>query len=298
MMTSRYSYFLIIILLLAAHAIRAQEAPMYTNYINNPLEINPSIPGTMDGLNLTFLTRQQWVGIEGYPASYSFGAHMPYPERNFGLGFNLMTERVGPVKNTDIKVSYAYRIQVLDGVHLSMGLNAGIKNFSAAISGLDLNDVNDHHFQSDLNRTSPTFGIGGYLFADNYFAGLSSPNLIQVRLEEEYQESDAPYNPSVYLMGGYKHKFDIEWQFLPSALVTLRGGAPVTADITARFLYHDSYYMGTHYRIGDAAGVFINIKITDFLEAGYAFDFTLNKLANVNSGTHEFLVAYKLHDLW
>jgi type IX secretion system PorP/SprF family membrane protein len=278
--------------------LNAQDRPLVTNYTHNPLTINPAIAGTVKGLNMNFLTRQQWVGIDGYPASYSFGAHTPYPEMDFGIGFNLMTERVGPVRNTEVKASYAYQIRVLNGAHLSMGLNAGITNFSASITGLELNDPNDHNFDENLNRTSPNFGVGGFLYTDEYYAGLSSPNLIHVRLQEEYRDSDEPYSPTVYLMGGYNYRIDHEWEFLPSALFSLQGGAPVMADITTQFLYQSKYYLGAHYRIGDAAGLFFNLKITEELSAGYAFDFTLNKLSNVNSGTHEFMIAYKLLNMW
>ncbi|MFW5687849.1 MAG: type IX secretion system membrane protein PorP/SprF [Bacteroidota bacterium] len=297
-MTSLYRIISAAVLLLVIFNAKAQEEPVYTNYINNPLEINPAIAGTVEGLNLNLLTRHQWIGIDGYPASYSFGAHTPYQKQNFGLGISMVTDRVGPVRNTHFKASYAYQITVFQGASLSMGLNAGISNFSAAISGLELNESNDHQFHSDLNRTSPVFGVGFYLKTDDYFAGLSSPRLIHVRLEDEYRQSDERYNPSVYLMGGYNHRLDYQWRFLPSALITVLPGAPVAADITARFMYQDQYYMGAHYRIGDAAGLFFNIQISEFLKAGYAFDFTLNKLSSVNSGSHEFMVAYKLQDLW
>jgi type IX secretion system PorP/SprF family membrane protein len=297
-MTSLYRILTVSILLLVFNNSWSQEEPLYTNYINNPLELNPAIAGTQDGLNLNLLTRHQWIGIEGYPASYSFGAHTPYQRQNFGIGLSLMTDRVGPVKNTHFKASYAYQITVSRGTYLSMGLNAGITNFSAAISDLELSESNDPHFENDLNRTSPIFGVGFYLYTDEYFAGISSPRLIHVKLEKEYRESDVPYNPSIFLMGGYKFKIDYEWQFLPSALVAVIPGSPVSADITTRFLYQEQYYMGAHYRVGDAAGLFFNVQITEFLKAGYAFDFTLNKLSRVNSGSHEFMVAYRLDNLW
>ncbi len=297
-MTSIYRIFTIILLSLSLITAKAQEEPLYTNYINNPLELNPAIAGTIDGLNMNLLTRHQWVGIDGYPASYSFGAHTPYQRQNFGIGLSLMTDRVGPVRNTHFKASYAYQIKVARGMHLSMGLNAGITNFSATISDLELTESNDHHFQSDLNRTSPIFGIGFYLYTDEYFAGISSPRMIRVKLEDEYRESNTSYDAPIFLMGGYQFNIDHEWQFLPSALITVMPGAPISADITTRFLYQDQYYMGAHYRIGDAAGLFFNIQITEFLKAGYAFDFTLNKLSRVNSGSHEFMVAYRLDNLW
>ncbi|MDK2842178.1 MAG: hypothetical protein PWQ17_1683 [Anaerophaga sp.] len=295
-----YKFISSVILIAASISIDtfAQEQPLFTNYVNNPLEINPAIPGTETGLNMNLLTRHQWIGLDGGPASYNFAAHTPYPGQNFGLGLNIMTEKIGPVNNTNFAASYAYQIKIFDNINLSMGLQAGLNIYNAAISNLDLIESNDVNFQEDIKRTTPNFGFGGYLYTDKYYAGISAPRLIHVRLNDEYRESSEAYNPGVFLMGGYNFSINPEWVFLPSSLVLLRGGSPIIADITTQFLFQKSYYMGIHYRIGDAIGAFFNIQITEELKAGYAYDFTLNKLARANSGTHEFIISYNLQNLW
>lgn len=288
----------IVLVLQIPLCLKAQQDPIFTNYLQNPIAFNPAIAGTIDGLNLSLLSRLQWVGLDGAPASYSFGAHTPYVKQNMGLGFNVMTDKAGPLRNTHITGSYAYQITVFPGAKLSMGLKAGISSYNASIGGLQVNDPSDPNFQTNEKRISPNLGVGFYFYTETYYAGFSSPRLIEPRLNKEYRESKEPYNPQFYLMGGYNFTISNDWRFLPSALIGIMGGSPISTDIMAQFMYLNRFYFGTHYRIGDAMGLFVNAKITSDFTFGYAFDFTLNKLSSVNSGTHELMLTYTFRDFW
>ncbi len=276
----------------------AQQDPMFTNYLQNPIAFNPAIAGTVNGLNLSLLTRHQWIGMDGAPASYSFGAHTPYIKQNMGLGFNMMTDKVGPLRNTHVTGSYAYQITVVEGMRLSMGLKAGLSSYNAAIGGLRVNDPADPNFQADENRISPNMGVGFYLYTNKYYAGFSVPKLIEPKLNKEYRESQEPYNPQVYLMGGYSFELSRDWEIMPSLLMGMMSGAPISTDLTVQMLYSKRFYFGTHYRIGDAAGIFVNAKVNNDIAVGYAFDFTLNSLSQINSGTHEFMITYTFQEFW
>jgi type IX secretion system PorP/SprF family membrane protein len=289
---------LIILTTLAGSKTFAQQDPMFTYYLQNPIAFNPAIAGTVSGLNLSLLSRHQWVGMDGAPASYSFGAHTPYIKQNMGLGLNVMTDKAGPLRITHFTGSYAYQITVVEGLRLSMGLKAGFSSYNAAIGNIRVNDPSDPNFQGDENRVSPNMGVGFYLYHDLYYAGFSAPRLIEPRFNKEYRESGEPYNPQFYLMGGYNFKLNRDWDILPSMLIGIMGGSPMSTDITGQFVYMKKIYFGTHYRLGDALGLFINGKVYDELTIGYAFDFTLNKLSRANSGTHEIMITYTFEDIW
>lgn len=287
----------VILLSFSGYEVYAQQDPMFTNYLQNPIAFNPAIAGTVSGLNLSLLSRHQWVGMDGAPTTYSFGAHTPYIRQNMGIGFNVMTDKAGPLRNTHITGSYAYQITVVEGLQLSMGLKAGLSSYNAKIGGLRVNDP-DPNFQSDENRVSPNLGVGFYLYTNQYYAGFSIPRLIEPRLNKEYRESLEPYNPQFYLMGGYNFTINRDWKILPSSLVGIMNGTPMSIDLTVQALYLERFYFGTHYRIGDAIGLFVNANVHSQLSLGYAFDFTLNKLSRINSGTHELMISYKFDDIW
>jgi type IX secretion system PorP/SprF family membrane protein len=292
----RIALFVSIIML--SFRVNAQQDPMFTHYLNNPMAINPAIAGTQQGLNLSLLSRLQWIGLDGAPASYSFGAHTPYVKQNMGLGLNIMTDKAGPLRNTHITGSYAYQITVVEGMKLSMGLKAGVSSYNASISGLDVNDPTDPQFLKDDNRISPNLGVGFYLYTTNYFAGFSVPKLIEAKLNKEYRESKEPYNPQLYLMGGYNFIIDRNWELQPSTLMGIMGGSPISTDVAIKALYLRQFHFGTHYRIGDALGLFFGARIYEKVTVGYAFDFSLSQLSRVNSGTHEIMISYAFDDIW
>ena len=300
MMMKRIIYGFIVLTLLVVGKSYAQQDPVFTHYLQNPIAYNPAIAGTVSGLNLSLLSRHQWIGLDGAPASYSFGAHTPYIKQNMGLGFNMMTDKAGPLRATHITGSYAYQITLVEGLKLSMGLKAGLSAYNAKVKGITVIDPTDPEFQSNENRVNPNMGVGFYLYDENstYYAGFSIPRLIEPKLNKEYRNSGEPYNPQMYLMGGYNLIINHDWIFMPSMLIGIMGGSPLSTDITAQFLYLNKFNFGTHYRAGDAAGLFFNGKVNDDLTLGYAFDFTLNKLSRVNSGTHELMITYAFDDIW
>lgn len=287
-----------VLILLGTNTTLAQQDPMFTNYLHNPTAFNPAVAGTIDGLNLSLLTRHQWIGVEGAPNSFAFGAHTPYVKQNMGLAFNVMTDKAGPLRMTHITGSYSYQITVLKGIKLSMGLKAGVSNYIAKIGGLLVNDPTDPQFLRDETRTSPNLGVGFYLYTKDYYAGLSAPRLVEARLKKEQRQNQEPYSPQIYMMGGYRFTIDRDWDILPSGIIGIMNGQPPSVDITAQVDYLKRFSFGPHYRIGDAAGLFFNGKVNKSFTLGYAFDFTLNKLSKINSGTHELMIRYTIDGLW
>ena len=96
----------------------------------------------------------------------------------------------------------------------------------------------------------------------------------------------------VLLVLFYIWKINSKWLFKPSLITKAVSGSPVSNDITMQFLYNDKIWMGAMYRIGDAAGLFVDFKINKQIVIGYGYDFSLNGLSGLNSGTHEIMISY------
>ncbi len=283
---------IITLFFLSAGNINAQQEPMFTQYIFDPITINPAYSGTNNMLSVNALTRLQWVGLEGAPKTFSLSSHMPVEGRNIGLGVTLLSEKVGPVNNTFFTINYAYHLQVNDALTLSMGLKGGISSYKVDLTGLDINDTEDPQFENNEKKISPNLGFGFFLYEQRYYVGFSVPKLIQTKVDEEYATDERQLKRHYYIFGGYNWRIDKDWVLKPSLLTKFVVGAPVSNDITIRALYMDLVGAGLMYRIGDAMGLFVYGKVYKQLNIGYGYEYSLNGLSGVNSGTHEIRLTY------
>jgi type IX secretion system PorP/SprF family membrane protein len=288
-------YLLGLLLIMAlGNSVKAQQEPMFTQYTFNPISVNPAYAGTRNALNINSLTRLQWVGLEGAPKTYSIAAHTPYNKKKVGLGVTLITDEVGPIRNTYFTVNYAYRVNLTEKIKLSMGLKGGIVSYKASIRNLELNDPNDPVFAGNDKRVNPNLGAGVYLYADNYYFGFSAPKLFQTTLDEENQQGNE-MRRHYYIIGGYALEINPSLVFKPTVLFKAVEGSPLSTDLTAQFLLQNKFWIGTMYRIGDALGLFANVKITEQLTVGYGYDYSLNGLSGFNNGTHEIVISYDFY---
>lgn len=285
-------YLGLIILFVGIGNMMAQQEPMFTQYMFNSLTINPAYAGTTETLNLNTLTRLQWVGLEGSPKTFSLTAHTPIEGRKIGLGITLVTDEIGPVNNTFFTINYAYRLRVTDDLTLSMGLKGGISSYTVGLTDLSVIDPEDPQFQSNEKKISPNLGFGFYLYGDQYYVGFSAPKLIQTTVDDEYATDENQLKRHYFIVGGYNWQINSEWLLKPSLLTKIVAGSPVSNDITVQGLYNDLVGAGVMYRIGDAAGLFVFGKVYKELQVGYGYEYSLNGLSGINSGTHEIMLTY------
>ncbi len=291
----RLKIFITGIAVLLTASVSAQQEPLFTHYMHSPISINPAIAGTNRNLNIDLLSRLQWVGLEGSPKTFSLSAHKPWASRKIGVGLNIMNDNTRPISNTHISGSYAYRLRLTDEITLSMGIKGGFTYYSASLTSLHTINPDDPEFMHNEKKFYPNIGIGFYAYSHEFFGGISMPRLIQTAFDKQF---DKNLSRPLYLMGGYNLSLTESWKFMPSALVGAMVGVPMSCDVTLQFLYQERFFFGTHYRFGDALGLFFDIKVNKELSVGYAFDYSLNKLSRVNSGTHELMISYAFLPKW
>lgn len=298
----RAHFILVMVLALMVNKSEAQQEPMFTQYMSNSLtmnpaniSINPAFTGTTENLFINTLTRLQWVGMEGAPKTFSLTAHSPIPWDNMGVGVTLVTDNVGPVSNTFFTVNYAYRIKVYGDINLSMGLKLGVNSYKADLSGLEVIDEGDDQFSGNESKTSPNMGFGFFMYTNDYFVGFSAPKLIQTKIDDEYATDENQLKNHYFIMGGYNWQINQDWMLKPSLLTKIVTGSPVSNDVTVQGVYKNWLGGGLMYRIGDALGFFVFGKVYDEINVGYGYEYSLNGLSGVNSGTHEILLTYNFN---
>lgn len=292
-----FLYFILVVCvtLFQAEKVDAQQDPMYTQYMNNILSINPAYAGSGDVLSLMVMSRNQWVSFDGAPVTQSFVMHSPITKYHMGLGFSLLKDQLGPITQTGAYVDYSYSIDFDRGRYLSFGLKGGVNFYEAGLTNLETVDVNDPIFSSDVNRNfMPNVGVGIYYNSERFITGLSVPKLIQNNINSTDFSSEYVSKEQIHLffMAGYVFDINRILKFKPYFLTKYVQNAPISVDITAQFLFYDKLWLGAMYRVGDAVGGMLQLQITNQLKIGYSYDVTASDLGAYNNGTHEVLVSY------
>lgn len=277
----------------------AQQDPHFTQYMNNMSVINPAYAtATPAILNLGSLYRYQWAGIEGAPKTLTLFAHTPINQKIEG-GFSLVSDNIGDgaKKETNFFADFAYILQMNEKQKLSFGLKAGFSSISTNFNGFQLNsgDIStDKAFSENINETVPNIGVGGYYFSDNYYVGLSIPNLLSAEHIKSSATSFGPQEIHTYLTGGYVFDINEFFKLKPAAMAIFVKGAPVSVDLTANVLYNEKFELGAAYRFGDSASLLMNVNVTPSLRIGYSYDYVTSNLSQFSSGSHEIVLLYNL----
>ena len=180
---------------------RAQVDPLYAQYLNNPMLINPAYAGLNNNLNAGVTYRKQWAGFEGSPTTYNINAHTSLLDNRMGVGIIVLKDNVGINSNTEAHATYAYRLD-LDQKYLSFGLQAGFISFKGNNGELNPYDPNDPAFSETQNMTKPSFGAGLILNSERYFLGLSVPRMLKARVTVSDLETEL-YSQHYYMIGAY-----------------------------------------------------------------------------------------------
>lgn len=281
--------------------VSAQQDPEYTHYMYNMSVINPAYAtGTPLMMNFGGLYRTQWVGIEGAPKTFTFFGHTALSDK-IEVGLSLVSDDIGDgaKKETNGYADFAYVLNLGGKNKLSLGLKAGFSALQSNFNGFLLqsgNAATDAAFAEDINVTKPNIGIGAYYFRDNFYIGLSAPNLLKAKQIEEKSGLNAYGSEEIhtYLTGGYVFQLNDMWKIKPASMAKFVKGAPVAVDITANVLYNEKFELGAAYRINDSFSALANINVTPSLRVGYAYDYTLSNLGQFNSGTHEIMLLFDL----
>ena len=81
----------------ACYQSKAQQDPLYAQYINNPLVINPAYTGINNVLNASLGHRTQWAGFEGAPNTTSLSVHSSLFDNKVGGGILLIRDQRGAI---------------------------------------------------------------------------------------------------------------------------------------------------------------------------------------------------------
>ncbi len=285
--------YLKLILLIALPLIsRAQQDPLYSQYLNNPVLLNSAYTGANDKLNVVAGYRLQWAGFDGSPTTFNFSAHTSLVQNKVGAGIVIVQDKIGDTKITEASSSYAYKIKLNNDRVLSFGLLAGLINYRNDAARLNPKDAGDPLFGL-INETKFNLGAGILLKSDRFMLGLSAPRLMPVTVNPSGAQQVEVYNQTFYLMGAYQILLTESIRLKPSVLLRATANAPLSADINFNLNLEQNYTLGLFTRNFNVLGLLAQMDIKEY-RIGYVFEVPTNASVGTRFTTHEISIAMSL----
>ena len=281
----------------------AQQAIMFSQYMNNLIPSNPAAVGHNDMINVGGSFRSQYAGFEGAPIVYNVGADIGFniAKTKHGAGIKFYDNTVGLFRFQDVNLDYAYRIPIKDG-YLSAGISVNFTTVSYDTERLHTVD-SEYHSPDDpsiaqANGNDFKMDIGaGILFKNKtWFAGISLLNILapQYRLSNTSETNLFDKSRNLIFLGGYNISFT-------NPLYKLKVSAAINTDFAswsgianANLEYKERYWGGLGYRIDGAVIFMVGIRVLNGLNIAYSFDLPTSSLIN-SAGSHEVSLSYSFN---
>lgn len=280
--------------------IGAQQTGYFNHQYLQPVLFNPGATGFQGDHQILAGYKHMWSDFPDAPRTFTGLYHGSFAD-NLGLGFQLLTDRVGVSQLTHGQLNFAYRIP-FDKLLLSVGLSAGLQSHKIV-------DIQNDPF---IDITDPLLNeaIDGYMLFDGglgvygevderLFFGVSFPDLIKNRLTEISGNINLPEFEKLsyaFLLG---YRFQVEnydFTIEPSITVKDLRYSPFLIDANVKFSFLEEQLVGgVGYTLGDnsRAALLLGTRINQ-LRIYYSYDVSLGDFQQYNNGSHEITLVYRI----
>ncbi len=312
-------YLILILILLSVYGLRAQQMPMFTQYMHNPYVLNPAAGGATINTEAMIGYRNQWSGFEGAPKTFYFSMHGALGSvkqrttrtggsrqaRSLGsyqsVGGYIFTDKTGPISHSGLYASYAYHLEIDAGVHVSMGAFIGGLQYTLDADEIRLannsNDLDDALGTGRETQFMPDVSLGVYLHTEKYFVGITARQILQNKfkfndlLEDKYSK----LVNHVYFTAGYNFYLDRTWTLQPSTLVKYSQPAEVQLDFNVKAIYNELIWGGISYRTNESVAGLLGMNIQESFSLGYSYDYGIKEIGTLHNGSHEIVLGYRFN---
>jgi type IX secretion system PorP/SprF family membrane protein len=282
-----------LVLMCASLNLCAQQTPHFTQYMFNPLILNPAVAGADDILSAAVSSRQQWNGVKGAPETQTLTVHTLVVPSRLGLGVSAMTDEIGIHRTQQFHANASYRMRVSRETYLSMGMRAGLRHQKSDYASLNVTDPDPKLSGTQIAQNHFSIGAGVFLRNKRLEAGLSVPQLLPLTFDVNDTVSVRMRTTDYLLFGRYSFPIHPYVDFQPGVLVKFQHGAPLSYDVNAGILIQKVLFTGISYRKKESVDFLLRANITAQLVVGYSYDHAIGRVGTLaRNGSHELMVNY------
>jgi type IX secretion system PorP/SprF family membrane protein len=301
----------ILLFVLAFIGVNAQDM-QYSQFFANKLDLNPAFAGSQYYHRIIMNYRNQWPALGDPYVTYSFSYDRHLNKLSGGLGVQVAQDRQanGALVSSTITGIYSYFMKINEDAGIRLGLGVTAINNYLDMARLKFPDMIDAQFGSVLphdssddpierSKTDFDSSLGLLAHVDKYHFGISMQHLLKPNVSFSSTEH-IPYKITAH----WGAEFPIR----------SHGLRPVHFNICPLFLFQkQGEYTQMNYglyvsRSNLVGGVWLrqnfdlNYDSAIFMvgfdnkifRLAYSYDFTMSKLMNTSSGSHEISFIFLL----
>ena len=278
----------------------AQQAPMFTNYSNSYVCVNPGFGGLSDGVNVMGIYRDQWTGFKDIngnavaPRTMLFSGDMPIKLLHGGVSLSVMNDKIAFEDNINVNLGYSFHLD-LGGGTLGMGMAFSMVNRSVDFSKYEPLNPNDPAIPNG-EQNDMLFDANIGLFwqiPETFYVGIAATNLFESKGKELSSSSKTSSSfvgdRTFYLMAGYEYQFNNPLFVLMPTMCLMSDIASTQINVGAKLYYNGKVWFGTNYRYQESIAAMAGFKIKD-IQISYSYD--INTMGLAVQGSHEVCVSY------
>lgn len=274
--------------------VQGQSGLKLTDYYNNPIQYNPAYVGVTGGFFSKATYSTQWLGFDDSPTTQTLDLQRRFNNERYAAGISILNDDFGAVNNFNVEGNFALHLNATDDIKFVLGLKAGLNIFSIDYNRLNIYNPEEYVYSNgNLSETKPLIGAGFYVYSDNWFMSMSTPNLLEHRLEGENAREFYNKIPHMYISAGYDYRMNSVLLVKSQLTTQIVKGAPLAYLFSSRVIYNDKIGFGAHFQPNSLVGLMLSYQIKDGFVINYGNDTAISQLSKYSNGNHSFGLSYQ-----
>ena len=290
------TYIIVLVTILVANSLCAQQIPFSTQYMVNPYAISPTLAGYTGYPEVFINYRADWTRIDGSPRTFRANGHGNVYKDKLWLGGELLTDKAGVLSVFNANLSLTYKLQVENDQFIYFGIWTSFFQASANIGdGIGI-DPNDPVIQNNnkLNSSAFNMGFGINYNWQNFNFGLSMPASLGNSNEYELN-SQFKYRVQRQFQVHASYMFDLgkQWQLQTIGLYRKTVKQPATFELSLMSIYQGRFWGGLLYRNSGVLAINLGGHVYNGFVLNYSYEMGLSNINSGSGGSHEITLGYR-----
>lgn len=291
---------LLVILVVVACSLRAQQLTQYTQFTFNKSGYNPAASGSSlkQPVELITGTRRQWTSLTNSPRSNFASFNYTFiPKRSYrrwhNVGAYVEQDNAGVFVNTAYYLSYTVHLRVTKKLIAAFGVYAGARQFGISLSSLDRNDPAVMRSAGSV-WAYPDIIPGLRLYNKKVFFDFSIRQLTtpkQAGYSSRQIGTGSKLPPHYYISAGRRIFFDNGFTFIPAVNVHAVYNTIPSVEANLMVNYRSRVSVGATVRNASFVSGILQLRILRNCIIGMAYDYSINKYRVAAPNTIEFMIG-------